>query len=104
MFDEATLKLNVDPLILSALKEDITYEDVSTNAVMPGSKMGEVDLIAKQDGILCGIQVFERVFSLWIIRQNLMSFLRMETQLRRAKNLPRLPETSVYYFQASAQL
>lgn len=64
MFDEATLKLNVDPLILSALKEDITYEDVSTNAVMPGSKMGEVDLIAKQDGILCGIQVFERVFSL----------------------------------------
>lgn len=64
MFDEATLKLNVDPLILSALKEDITYEDVSTNAVMPESKMGEVDLIAKQDGILCGIQVFERVFSL----------------------------------------
>lgn len=64
MFDEATLKLNVDPLILSALKEDITYEDVSTNAVMPGSKMGEVNLIAKQDGILCGIQVFERVFSL----------------------------------------
>ena len=64
MFDEATLKLNVDPLILSALKEDITYEDVSTNAVMPESKTGEVDLIAKQDGILCGIQVFERVFSL----------------------------------------
>lgn len=64
MFDEATLKLNVDPLILSALKEDITYEDVSTNAVMPERKLGEVDLIAKQDGILCGIQVFERVFSL----------------------------------------
>lgn len=64
MFDNATLKLQVDPLILMALKEDITSEDVSTNSVMPESKAGEVDLICKEDGILCGIQVFERVFTL----------------------------------------
>ncbi|HAN50580.1 MAG TPA: carboxylating nicotinate-nucleotide diphosphorylase [Lachnospiraceae bacterium] len=64
MFDPVTLKLNVDPLILGALKEDITSEDVSTNAVMPTATMGQVDLIAKEDGILCGLQVFERTFGL----------------------------------------
>lgn len=64
MFDKTTLKLNVDPLIISALKEDITSEDVSANSVMPNDKMGTADLICKQDGIICGLQVFERVFKL----------------------------------------
>lgn len=64
MFDPVTLKLNVDPLILSALREDISSEDVSTNCVMKTAQMGEVDLICKQDGIICGLQVFERVFTL----------------------------------------
>lgn len=64
MFDNATLKLKVDPLIISALNEDITSEDVSTNSVMPYAQTGEVDLICKEDGVLCGIQVFERVFKL----------------------------------------
>lgn len=64
MFDNATLKLKVDPLILGALDEDITSEDVSTNSVMPKYQAGEVDLICKEDGILCGAQVFERVFTL----------------------------------------
>lgn len=64
MYDQVTMKLNVDPLILGALKEDITSEDVSTNSVMPHPQDGEVDLICKQDGIICGLQVFERVFTL----------------------------------------
>jgi len=64
MFDSTTLKLKVDPLILSALNEDITSEDVSTNSVMPSYKEGEAELICKEDGILCGMQVFERVFTL----------------------------------------
>ncbi len=64
MYDQVTMKLNVDPLILGALKEDITSEDVSTNSVMPHPQEGEVDLICKQDGIICGMQVFERVFTL----------------------------------------
>lgn len=64
MYDQVTLGLNVDPLILSALKEDITSEDVSTNSVMPESKLGEVDLLAKEEGVICGLQVFERVFTL----------------------------------------
>jgi nicotinate-nucleotide pyrophosphorylase (carboxylating) len=64
MYDQITLKLNVDPYIISALKEDITSEDVSTNAVMPRPCKGEVDLICKEDGIICGLQVFKRVFEL----------------------------------------
>ena len=64
MFDPVTLKLNVEPLIESALREDISSEDVSTNAVMPAPKAGRVDLICKQDGIICGLQVFERTFLL----------------------------------------
>ncbi len=64
MFDNVTMQLNMDPLILSALREDITSDDVSTNAVMPDRADGEVDLICKQDGIICGLKVFERVFKL----------------------------------------
>ena len=64
MYDQVTLKLNVDPLILSALREDITSEDVSANSIMKKPQAGEVDLICKQDGIICGLQVFERVFAL----------------------------------------
>lgn len=64
MYDQVTLKLNADPLILSALQEDITSEDVSTNSVMPHPQAGEVDLICKEDGIICGLTVFERVFTL----------------------------------------
>ena len=64
MFDTVTMKLNVEPLLLSALREDITSEDVSTNSVMPYAQLGEVDLICKEDGVLCGMQVFTRVFTL----------------------------------------
>lgn len=48
MYDQVTLGLNVDPFILSALKEDITSEDVSTNSVMPHPQAGEVDLICNR--------------------------------------------------------
>lgn len=64
MFDQVALKLNVDPLIMSALREDITSEDVSANSVMRRPQKGEADLICKEDGIVCGLQVFERVFTL----------------------------------------
>lgn len=62
--NEITMKLNVDKLIMMALQEDITSEDVSANAVMPEPKQGMVDLICKQDGVICGLPVFERVFKL----------------------------------------
>ena len=62
--NEITMKMNMDNLILEALREDISSEDVSTNAVMPEPKPGEVDLIAKQEGIIAGLGVFARVFEL----------------------------------------
>lgn len=74
MFDPVTLKLQVEPLILSALREDITSEDVSTNSVMPTAQQGEVDLICKEDGVVCGLQVFERVFTLLDESVNIVFF------------------------------
>ena len=59
-----TAKLNADHLLMEALQEDITSEDVTTNAVMPQAKQGQADLLCKQDGILAGINVFRRVFEL----------------------------------------
>ncbi len=59
-----TMKMNVDDQILSALKEDITSEDITTNSVMPEYKAGEVELICKEDGIIAGLGVFKRVFKL----------------------------------------
>lgn len=59
-----TMRLNADDLILSALKEDITSEDISTNSVMPHYQLGEVELICKEDGIIAGLEVFKRVFEL----------------------------------------
>lgn len=62
--NEITLNLIADKLIKQALEEDITSEDVSTNAVIGSNVPGEVDLIAKQDGIIAGLKVYERVFTL----------------------------------------
>lgn len=62
--DSITTKLNADNLILLALQEDISSEDVTTNAVMRESKSGKADLICKQDGVIAGLPVFQRVFEL----------------------------------------
>ena len=62
--NDITMKLNADNLIKMALQEDISSEDVTTNAVMRSRKQGEVQLICKQDGIIAGLGVFERVFKL----------------------------------------
>lgn len=62
--NDITMKLNADNLIKMALQEDISSEDVTTNAVMRNRKQGEVQLICKQDGIIAGLGVFERVFKL----------------------------------------
>ena len=59
-----TMQLVADKYIKLALEEDINSEDVSTNAVMPEYKKGEVQLICKEDGIIAGLQIFERVFTL----------------------------------------
>ncbi len=62
--NKITTTLQVDQLILEALREDISSEDVTTNAVMREAVDGEVDLICKQDGVIAGLDVFKRVFEL----------------------------------------
>ena len=62
--NQITMKLNADHLIMEALKEDITSEDITTNAVMRQACPGEVQLICKQDGVIAGLEVYKRVFEL----------------------------------------
>ena len=62
--NEITMKMQADQLIRMALQEDITSEDVSTNAVMPTATKGTVDLIAKEDGVVAGLEIYARVFTI----------------------------------------
>lgn len=62
--NKITMELQADHLILAALEEDISSEDVTTNAVMKEAVTGEVELICKEDGIVAGLDVFKRVFEL----------------------------------------
>ena len=64
MNNQITMKLNADPLIIQALREDITSEDITTNSVMRDRTEGEVQLLCKEDGIIAGLWVFQRVFEL----------------------------------------
>ena len=59
-----SMKLNADDLILLALQEDITSEDITTNSVMREYQLGEVELICKEDGVIAGLDIFKRVFEL----------------------------------------
>ncbi len=64
VMNSVTMKLQADPLILQALQEDITGEDVTTNAILPEDCQGEAELLCKQDGIIAGLDVFARPFTL----------------------------------------
>ena len=62
MIDEITMRTNMDPLIASALREDISSEDVSTNSVVQSSSRASAQLLCKENGIIAGLDVFSRVF------------------------------------------
>lgn len=64
MLDGVTMHINIDEYLMNALKEDITSEDVTTNSVMKTYRKGSAQLICKEDGIICGLSVFNRVFEL----------------------------------------
>jgi nicotinate-nucleotide pyrophosphorylase (carboxylating) len=64
MIDSVTMKVNIDEMLIQALKEDITGEDITTNAIVRDNKRGEAQLLCKQDGVLAGLDVFKRVFEL----------------------------------------
>ncbi|MCI5690912.1 MAG: carboxylating nicotinate-nucleotide diphosphorylase [Clostridiales bacterium] len=85
--NEITMKLNVDKLITLALQEDITSEDVSTNAIMPQAKQGTVDLICKQDGVIAGLPVYARVFHLLDPQTQVTFFCQDGDEVRKGQTL-----------------
>ena len=79
--------INADELIKSALKEDITSEDVTTNAVMKGYVRGEVELICKQDGVICGLPVFERTFKILDENTRVKAFVKDGDEVKKGQKL-----------------
>ena len=85
--NEVTMKMNADELILSALKEDITSEDITTNSVMRKYQEGEVDLICKQDGVIAGLDVFKRVFELLDKNTKVVFFCNDGDEVKKGEKL-----------------
>lgn len=85
--NQITMKLQADRLIRMALEEDITSEDVSTNAVMPEYAAGTVDLIAKKDGVIAGLDVYARVFTLLDEKTEIIFFCKDGDTVRKGEKL-----------------
>ncbi len=85
--NQITMKLQADRLIRMALEEDITSEDVSTNAVMPEYAAGTVDLIAKEDGVIAGLDVYARVFTLLDEKTEIIFFCKDGDTVRKGNKL-----------------
>ena len=88
--NEITMKMQADELIMMALREDITSEDVSTNAVMPKEQKGTVDLIAKEDGVIAGLQVYARVFTLLDDKTEIEFFCQDGEEIKNGQLLARV--------------
>lgn len=88
--NEITMKMQEDELIMMALREDITSEDVSTNAVMPEAQQGTVDLIAKEDGVIAGLQVYARVFTLLDDKTEIEFFCKDGDQVKNGQLLAKV--------------
>ncbi|MBR3750518.1 MAG: carboxylating nicotinate-nucleotide diphosphorylase [Clostridia bacterium] len=82
-----TMRINADDLILGALKEDITSEDITTSSVMRQYQRGEVELICKQDGIIAGLEVFRRVFELLDASTTVEFFVKDGDRVKKGQRL-----------------
>ena len=78
-----TRTLNVDNLLLLALQEDISSEDVTTNAVMPKACQGTVQLLCKQDGVIAGMEVFARVFTLLDEKTEIIPYVKDGDEVKK---------------------
>ena len=85
--DNITMMMNADELILSALREDITSEDITTNSVMREYQLGEVELICKQDGIIAGLDIFKRVFELLDAKTEVKLFVKDGAEVKKGEKL-----------------
>ena len=85
--NEITMRLQADHLIMEALKEDISSEDVTTNSVMKEAVKGEVELICKQDGIIAGLRVFRRGFELLNDQMEITFFCKDGDEVRKGEKM-----------------
>ena len=85
--NDITMRLQADHLIMEALKEDISSEDVTTNSVMKEAVKGEVELICKQDGIIAGLGVFRRVFELLNDQMEITFFCKDGDEVRKGEKM-----------------
>jgi len=85
--NDVTMQLNADELIKSALKEDITSEDITTNSVMREYALGEVELICKQDGVIAGLDVFARVFKILDSNTEVNLFVKDGDEVKKGQKL-----------------
>ena len=88
--NSVTMKLQAEPLILQALREDITDEDVSTNAIMPEDCQGEAELLCKEDGIIAGLDVFARAFTLLDDRIWFEFFVKDGDEVKKGQKLAKV--------------
>lgn len=85
--NDITMRLQADHLIMEALKEDISSEDVTTNSVMKAAAEGEVELICKQDGIIAGLEVFRRVFTLLDEKMSVTFFCKDGDKVKKGERM-----------------
>ena len=85
--NELTEKLIMERLIKEALEEDIGNEDVTTNSIMPEYKRGRVKLICKQDGVICGLHIFERTFKLLDENISVEIFVKDGDEVKKGQRL-----------------
>ena len=85
--NEITTRLNMDNLILMALREDISSEDITTNSVMRETKLGTVKLICKQDGVIAGLDVFQRTFELLDEKTQVKRYFKDGDEVKKGDHL-----------------
>lgn len=85
--NDITTRLNMDNLILMALREDISSEDITTNSVMREAKLGTVKLICKQDGVIAGLDVFQRTFELLDEKTQVKRYFKDGDEVRKGDHL-----------------
>ena len=85
--NDITTRLNMDNLILMALREDISSEDITTNSVMREARLGTVKLICKQDGVIAGLDVFQRTFELLDEKTQVKRYFKDGDEVKKGDHL-----------------
>ena len=85
--NDITTRLNMDNLILMALREDISSEDITTNSVMREARLGTVKLICKQDGVIAGLDVFQRTFELLDEKTQVKKYFKDGDEVKKGDHL-----------------